>query len=249
MNWVPVAAAFSLGLMGSAHCVAMCGGASVWAAGGAGRARQVLGFQTGRLAGYAAAGGLIATFSAALHALSSAASVFRPFWTMLNVGVFVLGMLLLVTARQPAVLDDWGLRASRAWRRRWSGNKEGEPVVWHRGGEAVATPGLSRALASGFLWALVPCGLLYSAFMLAAFSGSAATGSVTMAAFAFSSGLPLALAQMGATRWLRGGKDGGEARNRWGVRLAGAALCLTAAHAVAVQLFGPAVNDLFCLPH
>jgi sulfite exporter TauE/SafE len=68
------------------------------------------------------------------------------------------------------------------------------------------------------LWALMPCGLLYSALLVAALTGSALQGGLAMALFALGSGLSLWLApwlllrlHAQANRW----------RRDWGTRLAG----------------------------
>jgi sulfite exporter TauE/SafE len=61
----------------------------------------------------------------------------------------------------------------------------------HRG----AAPGLV-----GMLWALLPCGLLYSAVMVSALAGSVAGGALLMALFALGSGISMLA---GPWLWLR----------------------------------------------
>jgi len=68
------------------------------------------------------------------------------------------------------------------------------------------------------LWALMPCGLLYSALMVAALSGSSVDGALTMALFALGSSVSLWAAPW---LWLRLQTLGDGA---WGMRLAGLAL-------------------------
>ena len=48
--------------------------------------------------------------------------------------------------------------------------------------------------ATGALWAFMPCGLLYSALLVASLSGGPLEGALSMALFALGSGLSLALA-------------------------------------------------------
>jgi sulfite exporter TauE/SafE len=78
----------------------------------------------------------------------------------------------------------------------------------------------------GGLWAFMPCGLLYSALMVAALTGDVVQGAATMACFAVGSSVslwsgPWLLLQM--RRW----GDGA-----WGIRLAGLALAMTSAWAL-----------------
>src|SRR5690606_25130691 len=98
-----------------------------------------------------------------------------------------------------------------------------------------------RGFLTGMAWALLPCGLLYSAVMLAWMSGSVATGALAMAAFAAVSGAQLWLGQRGLLALLRAGKEATAIRIAGAVTLGGAALLLwwaAAGHA----------PEGFCLP-
>jgi sulfite exporter TauE/SafE len=59
--------------------------------------------------------------------------------------------------------------------------------VWRRlsplAGKLLPATTPARAFGAGFLWGMLPCGLVYAAVALAASSGSAAAGAVVMAAF------------------------------------------------------------------
>jgi hypothetical protein len=70
----------------------------------------------------------------------------------------------------------------------------------------------------GALWALMPCGLLYSALMVAALTSTPLEGGLTMALFALGSSVSL---WAGPWLWLRLQTLGDGA---WGMRLAGLAL-------------------------
>ena len=202
--------ALLMGVAGGPHCIAMCGAACA----GIGRAaephstRAMLGFQAGRIAGYSALGALAAATMQGLGWLTTQTAVVRPLWTLMHVAAILLGLLLLVQARQPVWLDAsarrlWG--RVRALHARWG---QGAPV------------------AIGSLWALMPCGLLYSALLVAALSGSAVDGALTMSLFALGSSVSLL-----AGPWLLlrlkslGSGD-------WGVRLAGVALVATSGWAL-----------------
>ena len=201
-----IAAAALAGLAGSPHCVAMCGAACAGIGGGA--ARRSLAFQAGRLAGYALLGAATAASAATLQWTLAHTPLVKPFWAMFHVAVLLLGASLVWLGAQPAMLERGAEQVWRALR--------------------IRTLGLDTArwpLLAGALWALLPCGLLYSALMLAALADSAAGGAAVMASFALASGLGL---QFGAALWCRTRASTG----RWGVRVAGIALVAASAWAL-----------------
>jgi sulfite exporter TauE/SafE len=199
--------ALVMGLTGGPHCIAMCGAACA----GIGQAaaprstRAIALFQLGRLSGYGALGALAASTMQGLGWLTIQSAALRPVWTMVHVAAILLGLLLLVRARQPVWLENGARR------------------VWAKVRMATQSMGLAAPLGLGVAWALLPCGLLYSALMVAALAGSVADGVTFMALFAFGSGLSL---WAGPWLLLRLASDG---RGAWGMRLAGLALVLTSA--------------------
>ena len=201
-----LAAAALAGLAGGPHCVAMCG--APCAAIGGQRAQRALAFQGGRLIGYAALGAAAASAAGALQWAATHAALLKPLWGMLHVAVLVLGASLLWLGAQPAWVERG---ASQVWRALRARTLSLDSARW--------------PLAAGALWALLPCGLLYAALMLAALADTALDGAAVMAVFALSSGLVL---QSGATLLRRWGRGAG----RWGVRLAGAGLIAASAWAL-----------------
>jgi sulfite exporter TauE/SafE len=170
--------ALLMGLAGGPHCAAMCGAAcgGITRAGAAGSARALWSFQLGRLAGYALAGAAAAAAVEAFAWLTTQTAVLRPAWTFFHVAVLAWGLMLVVWARQPM----WVSAAGRsAWTRV-------RPLVSARGGVFVA----------GALWAFMPCGLLYSALLVASLSGGPLQGALAMALFAAGSGVSLAAAPL-----------------------------------------------------
>ena len=71
---------------------------------------------------------------------------------------------------------------------------------------------------AGMAWALLPCGLLYSAVLVAALGANAASGALAMLAFGVGSGVWLWIAPV-AWRILQGRL--GRWRAAWGTRSAG----------------------------
>ena len=128
---------------------------------------------------------------------------------MFHVGVLAWGLMLLALARQP----EW---VSNAGRTGWSRVR---PFAGARGGIFTA----------GALWALMPCGLLYSALLAASLSGGPFDGALSMALFALGSGLWLAAAPK---LLLKVREAGDRLRKDWGTRISGALLVLASVWAL-----------------
>lgn len=184
--------AFMMGLVGGPHCLAMCGVAchaitspqrpipailqikfSATEPPIENQGRIVY-FLSGRLLGYALLGGLAALAINAIAWLSNASSALKPIWTFFHVLVFSWGLLLLLFAKQPIWINQSG---------RWLWNKL-TPLRRSKHG----------VFQLGTLWALMPCGLLYSALLVASFQGSVVKGALSMMAFAIGSSLSLVFA-------------------------------------------------------
>jgi hypothetical protein len=201
------AAALLMGLAAGPHCAAMCGPAC----GGVIRVVRNVdaadhglqwSFHAGRLLGYALAGAAVAQAAQGLAWAAGHAAALRPLWTVFHVAVLGWGLALLVSGRQPALATATGRK------------------VWQRL-RPLATP--PQALfATGMLWALMPCGLLYSALLLASLSGGPLAGAFTMGLFALGSAVSLLVAPQ-LLRRLQGA--GGERR---GARIAGALIAAAA---------------------
>jgi len=160
--------ALIMGVLGGPHCVAMCGAAcaGLGQAAGERRGQALLAFQLGRLGGYSLLGALAAVSVQGLGWLTTQSAAIRPVWTLLHLAALALGFLLMVQARQPVWLDG---AARQLWARVRNFNARlGRAAPWMVGG----------------LWALMPCGLLYSALMVAALTSQPLEGAATMALFA-----------------------------------------------------------------
>ena len=198
-----------MGLAGGPHCIAMCGAAcaGIGQAAGDRRRSALWTFQIGRLASYSALGAVAAASMQGLGWLTTQTALMRPVWTMFHVVVMLMGLTLLLMARQPVWLDT---TARTVWRKIRAFN-----VAWGRG----------APLAIGALWAFMPCGLLYSALLVAALSGGPLDGAMVMALFALGSSISLMIGP-----WLLLRLRGTSAE--WGIRLAGLALVATSGWAL-----------------
>jgi len=202
-----------MGLVGGPHCVAMCGAACAGLSQAAGprKNQAIFSFQGGRVLGYSALGALAAASMQGLGWLTVQSAALRPVWSLLHVAALVLGLLLLFKAEQPVWLERMGRSLWQA-ARQWSLRSASAPWVL------------------GMVWALLPCGLLYSALLVAALAGSVTGGAMVMALFAVGTSVSMVA---GPWLWLRLRGDaafGGH--GSLGVRVAGAALALSAAWAL-----------------
>jgi len=220
--------ALIMGLVGGPHCLVMCAVPCSAVSGN----RPVRGeqpvvlhglqqrqwlraacFHLGRIAGYALLGGVAAVAMESLSWLTSQTTALQQLWTLMHVAVMAWGLAMVVQARQPLWLE----RAGRA--------------AWARVQPWVTAPGGS--LAAGFAWALMPCGLLYSAVLVAALSGGAWQGALSMAAFAVGGTLWLVA---GPWLWQLGQSRLNGLRAQWGTRIAGLMLIGVAAWALWMDL-------------
>lgn len=192
----PLISAFLAGLLGSVHCIAMCGGiVGSLSLGLAEEIRQrraallpyLLTYNLGRLLSYALAGllaGVLGTQLMALLPLQDPGVV--VVWIS---GIFLIALGLYIGAWWQALA--WLEKAgARVWRYI-------EP--WGRGLLPVRSPW--QALALGLVWGWLPCGLVYSMLVLAFTAGSGVQGVAIMLAFGFGT-LPMLLAMGGAAQWL-----------------------------------------------
>lgn len=209
--------ALLMGLVGGPHCIAMCGAACAGIAQAAGSHANsaMLKFQFGRILGYAALGGLAAASMQGLGWLTVQSAALRPVWSMFHVAMVVLGLVLMWKANQPVWMESAG---KKIWLR-------ARGLVQNKQGTSTNAP-----LLVGMVWTFLPCGLLYSALLVATLAGSALEGALVMALFALGTSVSMML---GPWLWLRlkGNRSGD-----WGVRLAGLALALSSGWALWMAL-------------
>lgn len=201
--------ALLMGLVGGPHCVAMCGAACAGMAQAAGphQNRAIAGFQIGRIIGYSALGALAAASMQGLGWLTVQSAALRPVWTLFHISALLLGLVLLARAQQPVWLETVGRS------------------LWARARKV----GAGRApLLLGMLWALLPCGLLYSALLVAAMAADPLNGAMVMALFALGTSVTMTA---GPWLWLRL-RGASPDQGAWGIRLAGLALAASSGWAL-----------------
>ena len=241
--------AFLMGLAGGPHCLVMCGSACMGVSRmpGQSAARNLLLFQAGRLAGYAALGAIAAMSMNALAWMAEQTAVLHPLWSMLHIAGVIWGLWLMFRVEQP-------LWVSRTAQRIWQSM-------------STQTNALSKqALAPlwlGMVWALLPCGLLYSALLVAMFTAGAVQGALVMAMFALGGGLMLTVFPWLWSRLMNRGGNWGQVPinsiginwnltpitrtfNHLGTRLSGLLLMVTAAWGLWTGLTH--TSSPWCLP-
>lgn len=169
-----LAGGFALGLFGSLHCVGMCGGivAALGQAGGKDTreghvlALEAVPYHVGRISSYSLAGAAVGAVGASFALGMDARWLLR----------LAAGLLLMAAG---AYVAGWWLGLSHL--ERWL------TPLWQRisplTSRLLPAETVGRRLALGALWGWLPCGLVYSALVLAAASGNAGTGALTMTAF------------------------------------------------------------------
>lgn len=215
--------ALFMGLVGGPHCVAMCGAACAGISRAAGeRSTQALwSFQFSRMLGYALFGAFAAGTVQGLALIGTNTIAIRPLWSMFHAAAFLLGLALLWRARQPAWIEHLGQR------------------VWRKARPVLSKLGAKAPFVLGVAWALMPCGLLYSALLVASLSANAWEGALIMALFSIGTSVSLTAGPWLMLR-LRGGQSGS-----WAIRLAGLALAATSGWALWMGVSNP--TGLFCL--
>jgi uncharacterized protein len=175
MHELALGTAFIAGVLGSTHCLAMCGGiaTALGTARGGGPRWQPLLYQLGRIASYGVGGAIVGSLGEAAG-MGFEASRWSEVMRLGTALIVVLIGLNIALGAGPQVR--W-LRAPERW----------GALVWRRiapvaRGSLPTQPAL-RALTMGLLWGWLPCGLVYSVLLAAAFAGGALRGSATMIAF------------------------------------------------------------------
>lgn len=162
--------AFTLGFLGSAHCLGMCGGI-VGALSFNNQGRNPLAihlsYQVGRITTYALLGLLVGLLG--LWASQSHEAVMFWMRTLSGVLLVLMGLYLV------------GLTSSLNWLEKAGGYlwQKIQPVSKHL--LPVTHP--SKGFALGLVWGFLPCGLIYSTLTWAGVSGHPVHSALLMACF------------------------------------------------------------------
>lgn len=194
---ITLLSAFLVGLLGSTHCLGMCGGIvsamtlgvredlrrSPWTL-----APYLLAYNSGRIASYAVAGALAGAVSAGVF--GPMPSTTARWVAKLLSGGFMVALGLYLAGWWP------GLQRLE----RWGG------VLWKRieplSRKLLPVDNPVKAFVFGLVWGWLPCGMVYAALAWALTSNSALNGALLMTAFGLGT-LPMLLAVGATAEWLR----------------------------------------------
>ena len=179
-DWLLLGAAWTTGLMGGAHCAAMCGGIATGFSALAPRAGLALALQSnlGRVGGYVIAGAIAGGLG---NGIVRAAQLD--------------GLALALRIAVGAVLIFAALRLLGVYRRFGFLPRPGA-ALWQRmrplQRRLLPANSAGKRIALGMLWGWLPCGLSTTLLVAAWLQADAAQGALTMAAFGLGT-LPLML--------------------------------------------------------
>ena len=190
IDWLTLGAAAIAGLLGGAHCAALCGGIATGFQALASRPGWTSALQTnlGRVGGYVLAGAIAGGLG---QGIVQAA---RLDWLAIGARMLVGAVLVVAALRlsgratwlKPANLGAWTLL--RPLQRR-----------------LLPVDSAPKRLAAGMLWGWLPCGLSTTMLAAAWLQASARNGALTMAAFGLATlpvMLPLTWSGARLGRWL-----------------------------------------------
>lgn len=167
---VTAASALVIGLLGSAHCLGMCGGISSAVAMGIDRQNSqplvlLSGFNIGRIASYSVAGALIGSISWLLRSPE---------------------LIILLRALAGLILILMGLYVAQIWKGLSWIEKQGN-CLWRYiqplSKKLLPVRSPLQALALGALWGWLPCGLVYSTLIWSATAADWKMSALMMACF------------------------------------------------------------------
>lgn len=171
---------FTASLLGSVHCVGMCGGFACLYGGDAthGASRPLLrahsAYHGGRLVAYVTLGAAAGALGAGLDVAGEWAGVQRAAAVMAGVLLVAWGLGLLAQALQLRV---WPARL------RWNASGGAARMIGHLLLRFQSRTPVVRASVLGVLTGLLPCGWLYAFVVTAAGTGSVFRGAAFMALF------------------------------------------------------------------
>jgi sulfite exporter TauE/SafE len=169
-----------LGLTSGPHCMTMCSVscASFTCLGGKEKILNLILFNLGRVLGYSLMGALAAGLFQAVGWLSINNIIVRKLWIFFHIFLIISGLYIIIFTKNPISIKFIVIKFFK---------KIG---IMNQSRKCLSK---SNIFFIGLLWTLMPCGLLYSALMLATLSGDIYYGALMMSIFALCSGFILYL--------------------------------------------------------
>lgn len=172
MNEISLLSAFIMGLVGSGHCIVMCGGVASslqLASKNLSSIKVSLAYNLGRVSSYCIAGMLVATLGASFAKQNTHFALGVKIFS----GIFMILLALYVMRLANTLKFVESMGKTLLWQHIVKFNKFFLPV-----------DNLKKAFGYGMLWGWLPCGLVYSALIWTLQANSALHGASIMMAFA-----------------------------------------------------------------
>lgn len=169
---------FLVGLFGGVHCVGMCGGIVGMLSFGVSSEKKhspatllpiLMGYNLGRITGYALAGAIVGGLSATLISLTDLHESQLILQTVAAIFMIALGLYI---ANIWTGLVKIELLGKKLWK-----------IIEPLSRRFIPVAGFAKALPLGFLWGWLPCGLVYSVLIMTLSAGSATKGALLMLSF------------------------------------------------------------------
>ena len=171
--WTITGAALVTGFLGSAHCFGMCGGISGLFAAHASATSlrsdlpKAVAYNLGRIVSYAILGAAFAALGGLF--VDAIPKLAGPVRLASGILIILVGLQVAFRWRLLAPIENAG---AKLWSR-----------IAPAGGRLFPVTSVSRALQLGLIWGLLPCGLVYSALLVAASTADPGRGALVMVAF------------------------------------------------------------------
>jgi len=183
-------AALLAGFLGSAHCLGMCGGISGMIAVNAGvtalstQVPLAIAYNIGRITSYAVLGAIVGGLGQA--AVMTVPAIAGPVKLVSGIIIVLVGLQLVFDLRILAPLERSGA------------------LLWQRiaplAQRLLPVTTMTRAYGLGLLWGWLPCGLVYSALLIATTTAHIGGGALTMAVFGLGTMPAMVMTGVGAFR-------------------------------------------------
>jgi len=164
--------AFIIGLLGSGHCMGMCGGITTMLTSAIGNQQQsnnykIIGYNLGRISSYSVIGA-IAGFTGSL----AIKTIGLP---ILSLKLFA-GCFLILLGLYIGQWLMWLTQLEHIGKQLWQ-------IIYPFTKHLIPVTNIKKAIFLGILWGWLPCGLVYSTLTWSMASGSAINGALIMLFF------------------------------------------------------------------
>ncbi len=188
--WPLLSAALLAGLVGSAHCLGMCGGLSGLFAVNAHvlslrkQLPRALLYNAGRIVSYAVLGIIVASVGTVI--VKAAPPLAIGIRLLSGIVIILVGLKVAFDLRALNMLERMG---ASLWSR----------IAPHAKG-LVPADTAPKAFGLGLVWGWLPCGLVYSVLLIAATSAQPVAGAATMVVFGLGTLPAMLMTGLGAAR-------------------------------------------------